>query len=257
MDKKPIIIFENAEIKQGDKTILSNISFQIFEGEMVYLIGKTASGKSSLLKTIYCDLPFTEGYAVVADYHLPTIKRKDIPYLRRDLGIVFQDFQLLTDRSVYQNLLFTLKAIDWDDAQKIEARIIEVLEKVGLASSIHKMPYQLSGGEQQRVAIARALLNNPQIIIADEPTGNLDPDASNSIMKILQEISQQGTAVFMATHNYTLIEKFPGRVLCCMNGKMHEMVENSEDISNSETLDHIKEDHSDINELNLNETSNF
>lgn len=256
MDEKPVIIFENAAIKQGDKTILSDVSFQIFEGDMVYLIGKTASGKSSLLKTIYCDLPLTNGYALVADYHLPTIKRKEIPYLRRELGIVFQDFQLLTDRSVYQNLLFTLKAIDWNDSQKIDARIIEVLEKVGLASSVNKKPYQLSGGEQQRVAIARALLNNPKVIIADEPTGNLDPDASNSIMKILQEISQQGTAVFMATHNYILIEKFPGRVFCCMNGKMHEMRENYEEMSNNETLNQLNNEDSEIDESYIKDNFN-
>ncbi|MDD4847596.1 MAG: ATP-binding cassette domain-containing protein [Bacteroidales bacterium] len=248
MDKKPIINFENAVIAQGDKTILCGVSFQIFEGEMVYLIGKTASGKSSLLKTIYCDLPLADGFASVADYDLASIRRKEIPYLRRELGIVFQDFQLLTDRTVYDNLLFTLKAIDWDDKEKMEQRILEVLQKVGLSESIHKMPHQLSGGEQQRVAIARALLNEPQILIADEPTGNLDPDASTAIMKILQEISQQGTAVFMATHNYNLIESFPGRVLCCLNGKMHEMFEETE--SSSNTTPFSETPYSETTELN-------
>lgn len=228
MDKKPIIIFENAKIAQGERTILADVSFKIFEGEMVYLTGKTATGKSSLLKTIYGDLPLSSGLATVADYPLSSIRRKDIPYLRRKLGIVFQDFQLLTDRSVYDNLLFTLKAIDWDDTQKMDQRIIEVLDKVGLSDSIRKMPHQLSGGEQQRVAIARALLNDPQIIIADEPTGNLDPETTNSIMTILQEISRHGTAVFIATHNYNLIDAFPGRVLYCLNGKMHEMTEGTE-----------------------------
>lgn len=229
METDPIISFNHCEICQGDKVILSDVSFKIFQGEMVYLIGHTASGKSSLLKTIYCDLPLKSGTAKVADFQIENIKRKDIPYLRRELGIVFQDFQLLTDRNVYDNLLFTLKATDWDDKKEMDQRIIEVLEKVGLSSCIKKMPNQLSGGEQQRVTIARALLNNPEIIIADEPTGNLDPEASSIVMDIFSEISKNGTAVLMATHNYVLIEKFPGRVLCCQNGKMHEMVEYQEE----------------------------
>lgn len=228
MDKKPVIIFDKVRIIQGERTILSDVSFEIYEGELVYLAGKTATGKSSLLKTIYGDLPLSDGSAMVADYSLQSIKRKEIPYLRRRLGIIFQDFQLLTDRSVFDNLLFTLKATEWDDDQKMEQRILEVLNKVGISESIHKMPHQLSGGEQQRVAIARALLNDPQIIIADEPTGNLDPETSNTIISILHEISLHGTAVVIATHNYTFIDSFPGRVLYCLNGKMHEMLEEVE-----------------------------
>lgn len=237
MDKKLIIAFENATICHGENIILSDVSFQIYQGEMVYLIGQTASGKSSLLKTIYGDLPLTIGTAKVSDYRLESLKRKEIPYLRRELGIVFQDFQLLTDRNVYNNLLFTLKATDWDDKHEIDKRILEVLEKVNLSNSVHKMPNQLSGGEQQRVAIARALLNEPQIIIADEPTGNLDPEASATVMTLFKDICKNGTAVFMATHNYTLIEKFPGRVLCCQKGKMHEMFEETDDTTTTSSFD--------------------
>lgn len=257
MNINPIITFANAEICQGEKVVLSEVSFSIHQGEMVYLIGHTASGKSSLLKTIYCDLPLKSGTAIVADYHLESIKRNEIPYLRRELGIVFQDFQLLTDRNVYDNLLFALKATDWDDKTEIEKRIFEVLEKVGLAESVYKMPNQLSGGEQQRVTIARALLNDPQIVIADEPTGNLDPEASATVMTIFKEIIKNGTAVFMATHNYTLIENFPGRVLCCQQGKMHEMFEEQQDIPETFKKSSDFEPYSESAEHELNNESHL
>jgi len=215
-----IIQLENLTVYQKDILILSDLNISIEKGEFVYLIGKTGTGKSSLLKTLYADLPVIEGNAMVADYDLKTIKKKEIPYLRRKLGIVFQDFQLLIDRSIKENLVFVLKATGWKDKNAMEERIQEVLDKVGLGTKGFKMPHQLSGGEQQRVSIARALLNDPEIILADEPTGNLDPETSEGIINLLIDISKNGRAVLMATHDFMMIDKFPSRTLRCENGKV-------------------------------------
>lgn len=217
-----IIELENLTVYQRNIMILTDVNITIEKGEFVYLIGKTGTGKSSLLKTLYADLPVTEGSAIVADYQLKGIKKKDIPYLRRKLGIVFQDFQLLIDRSVSENLKFVLKATGWKDKVLIDERINEVLDKVGLSTKGFKMPHQLSGGEQQRVSIARALLNDPELILADEPTGNLDPETSEGIIKLLKDISENGRAVLMATHDFMMIEKYPSRTLRCESGKVLE-----------------------------------
>ncbi|GAB1405894.1 MAG: ATP-binding cassette domain-containing protein [Lentimicrobiaceae bacterium] len=220
MQNTRTIFLENLNIYQRNILILSSVNLQINKGEFVYLIGKTGTGKSSLLKTLYAELPVVEGEAEVVGYDIKNIRRRDIPFLRRKLGIVFQDFQLLSDRSVHNNLLFVLKATGWEDKNAINERIRDVLEKVGLGTKGFKMPHQLSGGEQQRVAIARALLNDPELILADEPTGNLDPETSEGIMSLLFNISQAGRAVLMATHNYALIEKFPSRIVKCEGGKV-------------------------------------
>ena len=215
MSENSIIELRNANIYQRDKIVLSDVNFSIGKGEFVYLIGRTGSGKSSLLKTLYAELPTHDGTVYVAGYDLSNIKRKEIPFLRRKLGIVFQDFQLLDDRNVEANLEFVLQAIGWYDKNQISIRIDEVLDKVGLKDKRKNMPYNLSGGERQGVAIARALLNNPDIIIADEPTGNLDPETALDVLKMLMRISDSGTAVLMATHNYGLIQKYPGRIIKC------------------------------------------
>lgn len=220
MQNERTIYLNELNVYQRNILILSSVNLQINKGEFVYLIGKTGTGKSSLLKTLYAELPVTEGEAEVVGYNIKTIRRRDIPFLRRKLGIVFQDFQLLSDRSVHNNLLFVLKATGWDDKQAINERIKDVLEKVGLGTKGFKMPHQLSGGEQQRVSIARALLNDPELILADEPTGNLDPETSEGIMSLLFNISASGRAVLMATHNYALIEKFPSRILKCEGGRV-------------------------------------
>ena len=212
-----IIELVNATIYQRDNIILSDVTFSIGKGEFVYLIGKTGSGKSSLLRTLYAELPADEGIVNVAGFDLTDISRKEIPYLRRKLGIVFQDFQLLDDRNVEANLEFVLRATGWYDDEQISNRIDEVLEKVGLRDKRHSMPYNLSGGERQGVAIARALLNDPDVILADEPTGNLDPETTLDVLKMLLKIADSGTAVLMATHNYGLIQKYPGRILKCEN----------------------------------------
>lgn len=213
-----IIKFENATITQKDTPILSNVNIEICKGEFVYLLGKTGSGKSSLLKTLYADVPLLKGKGEVADFDLTQLKRKQIPFLRRKLGIVFQDFQLLSDRNVHENLIFVMKATGWKDTAKINERVKDVLKKVGLESKEFKMPYELSGGEQQRISIARALINEPEIILADEPTGNLDPDTSEEIMKLLLDISKSGRSVLFATHDLLLYSKFPSRTLMCENG---------------------------------------
>ncbi|NVO19366.1 MAG: ATP-binding cassette domain-containing protein [Bacteroidetes bacterium] len=224
MGLEPIIHISNASVFQKNVLILSNVNLNIDKGEFVYLIGKTGSGKSSLLKTLYSELQLVEGEIEVAGYNLKDIKTKDIPYLRRKLGIVFQDFQLLNDRSVNDNLLFVMKATGWKDSDAMRHRMNEVLDKVGLITKGFKMPHELSGGEQQRVCIARALINDPELILADEPTGNLDPETSEGIMQLLIDISRTGRAVFMATHNYSVIKKFPSRTVKCEMGKVLEVI---------------------------------
>lgn len=220
-----IIELDKVPVFQKNILVLSNVSFRIEKGEFVYLIGKTGSGKSSLLKILYGDLPLIEGTGKVVDFQLNKLRNKDIPYLRRKIGIVFQDFQLLTDRSINDNLIFAMKATGWKDKQAMQNRINDVLSKVGLGTKGFKMPHQISGGEQQRVVIARALINDPEIILADEPTGNLDPDTSQGIIKLLFDISKSGRAVLMATHDYSLIEKFPSRILKCEHGRVIDQIE--------------------------------
>ncbi|MBQ21038.1 MAG: phosphonate ABC transporter ATP-binding protein [Flavobacteriales bacterium] len=222
-----IISIENAKIFQKQSLILQDISIQINKGEFVYLIGKTGSGKSSLLKTLYGDLPLKEGTASVCDFDLTKLKKSQIPFLRRKLGIVFQDFQLLSDRSIHDNLNFVLKATGWKDKQKMNERIEEVLKSVSLTNKGFKFPHELSGGEQQRVVIARALLNEPDLILADEPTGNLDPETSEEIIKLLFEISKKGKAILMATHDYQLMQKFPSRTIKCENSTISDSSPNS------------------------------
>lgn len=214
MAKRPVVItLRNATIQRDSRKILINLNLCIHKGEFVYLVGRVGSGKSTLIKTLNAELPLQEGEGRVTDFDLRTIQHKQIPYLRRRMGVVFQDFQLLTDRSVHDNLEFVLRATDWNSATDINQRIREVLQKVGLNDKEFKMPHELSGGEQQRVVIARALLNLPDIILADEPTGNLDPATSEQIMRILTGFTTNGESVLMATHNYELIKKFPARIL--------------------------------------------
>ncbi len=222
LEKKDVIRLEKVSVFQDRNLILNDVNLEITSGEFVYLIGKTGSGKSSLLKLLYGDIPAVDGSATVAGYDLRKIRRRDIPMLRRKLGIVFQDFQLLTDRSVNDNLSFVMKATGWTDQGNMQRRMQEVLESVGLGGQGRKMPHQLSGGEQQRVSIARALINHPEIILADEPTGNLDPNTSEDIIQILIDISKTGTAVFMATHDYSLFRRFPCRTLKCDEGRVIE-----------------------------------
>lgn len=210
-----IVKYKNVEILRKELIVLKKVSFELHEGEFVYLLGKVGSGKSSLLKSMYAEIPITEGEASALDYNLIDIKRKQIPFLRREIGIVFQDFQLLTDRSVYDNLRFVLEATGWKNETEIDERIEKVLKEMGMANKSYKMPHELSGGEQQRIVIARALLNSPKLILADEPTGNLDPDTGEQIVKQLHRIAQEGTAVIMATHNLNFVEKYPGRIIKC------------------------------------------
>lgn len=224
MISSSVIKLESVDVYQQKHLVLRNVNLQINPGEFVFLIGQTGSGKSSLLKIIYGDLHIANGYGQVADFDLKKLTDKDVPFLRRKLGIVFQDFQLLTDRTIEQNLEFVLKATGWKDKRLISERILDVLEKVGLRSKVKKMPHELSGGEQQRVVIARALLNDPEIILADEPTGNLDPDTSEEIVTLLKQISLAGTAVLMASHDYHIIRTFPSRIIKCEGGIVHEDV---------------------------------
>lgn len=230
------IYFNNASIGYDyQNPILTNVSFSVSEGELVYLIGKTAAGKSSLLKTMDAEIPLLDGEGMIADYDLNKIKRTKIPYLRRKVSVVFQDFQLLSDRNVYENLSFVLKATGWTKTSQIQARISEVLKQVGMETKETSMIQQLAGGEQQRVAIARALLNDPQIILADEPTGNLDPETSEEIFQLFHEIAKSGCSIFLVTHNVQMTEKFPARVLQCANGTITESF-NSEAPIDFETL---------------------
>ena len=212
-----VIDYRDVELHRQDLIALKHVNLSVGEGEFVYLIGKVGSGKSSLLKSIYADIPIASGEARVLDYDLNTIKRKEIPYLRREIGIVFQDFQLLTDRSAYSTLRLAPEATGWKDKAEIEKRIEEVLRGVGMLNKSYKNPHELSGGEQQRIVIARALLNHPRIVLADEPTGNLDPATGEAIVSRLHEIARQGTSVIMATHNLALVEQFPARVITCEN----------------------------------------
>lgn len=215
-----VVSVKGATIFQDNSTILGDVTFDIQKGELVYLVGRTGSGKSSLLKTLYADLALHMGDATVAGFQVRDMKSSQVPLLRRKLGIIFQDFQLFNDRTVAENMMFVLKATGWTDNVKMRSRLSDVLMQVGLGSVEKKMPHQLSGGEQQRVVIARAMLNEPMILFADEPTGNLDPEVSHGIMKIFHQINNSGTAILMATHSYGLIRKFPGRVLKCENGKV-------------------------------------
>jgi cell division transport system ATP-binding protein len=217
---KPVLQVMQATIFQGETPVLSDVNFSVEQHEFVFLIGRTGSGKSSLLKTLYADLKLQSGLAEIVGYSLTKIKNSEVPFLRRKIGIIFQDFQLFGDRTVWENLLFVLKATGWTDPVKIKERISEVLIQVGLTDSLQKMPHQLSGGEQQRVVIARALLNEPSILLADEPTGNLDPDVADGIFRLFQDINKKGTAILMATHNHELLRKFPYRVLKCEKGRL-------------------------------------
>jgi cell division transport system ATP-binding protein len=223
MAEEIVIQLKNVNIYQGGALILNDVNLDVKRGEFVYLVGKTGTGKSSLLKTMYGELPLKEGSGTVVGHDLKSLTWKTIPFLRRDLGVVFQDFQLLTDRNVKENLRFVLKATGWKDENMMEAKINDVLEKVGLKSKGFKMPFEMSGGEQQRVDIARALLNSPKLLLADEPTGNLDPETSDEIMALLMSISKDyGMAVIMATHDYIVINKFPARILRTEKGKVYD-----------------------------------
>lgn len=222
MDEELIVNIENAKIVNNKITILNEVNLKLKKGEFVYLIGKTGSGKSSLLKTLYGELKMNTGTGEVCGFDLMKLKRKEIPYLRRKLGIVFQDFELLMDRSVYENLKFVLNATGWKDKKKINKRISDVLDHVELGTKGYKMPHELSGGEQQRVVISRALLNDPELILADEPTGNLDPETSINILALLQRIAKEGTTILMATHDYTVMERFPSRTLRCVDQRLKE-----------------------------------
>jgi len=218
---EPIVSIREANIYQGDSQVLGSVNLEVHRGEFVYLVGKTGTGKSSLLKTLYGELPLREGEAMVAGFDLRKLTWKNVPFLRRTIGVVFQDFQLLTDRNVNDNLKFVLRAIGWKDEKLMNEKIADVLDKVGLKSKGFKMPYEMSGGEQQRIDIARALLNSPKLILADEPTGNLDPETSDEIMQLLFSISRDyGTAIMMATHDYMVIRKFPARMVRTESGRV-------------------------------------
>ena len=221
----PILQLKDVSIFQGESLVLSNVNVEINKGDFVYLIGKTGTGKSSFMKTLYGDLPLTEGEGHIVDFDLKNLKEKDIPFLRRKLGVVFQDFKLLSDRTINNNLLFVLKATGWKDKNKMNTRVEEVLSKVDMKTKGFKFPHELSGGEQQRVAIARALLNDPDFILADEPTGNLDPQTSIEVMEVLQDINKNGNTILMATHDYALLLKYPSKTLKCDENQVYEVVQ--------------------------------
>ena len=222
---QPVLSLKNVTITQGGKIILSNVNLEVNHGEFIYIIGKTGSGKSSFMKALYADLPLAEGEGTIVNFDLVSLKEDDIPFLRRKIGFVFQDFKLLPDRTVKDNLLFVLKATGWKDNAEMQNKIDEVLDKVSMKEFINKMPHQLSGGEQQRVAIARALLNDPEFILADEPTGNLDPQTSIEVLDVLRKINATGKTVIMATHDYALLMKFPSKTLKCEDMKLFEVVQ--------------------------------
>ncbi|SHG35939.1 cell division transport system ATP-binding protein [Flavobacterium fluvii] len=222
---KTVLSLKNVTISQGGKVILSNVNLDVNHGEFIYIIGKTGTGKSSFMKALYAELPLTEGEGKIVDFDLATLKEDDIPFLRRKIGFVFQDLKLLPDRSVKDNLLFVLKATGWTEKEEIQHKIDEVLDKVGMKSYVDQMPHQLSGGEQQRIAIARALLNDPEFILADEPTGNLDPQTSIEVLDVLKKINETGKTVIMATHDYAMLMKFPSKTLKCEDAKIFEVVQ--------------------------------
>ena len=231
-----IISFRNAEIVNGENTVIYGLDMDVYRGDFVYIIGRVGSGKTSIIRTIIAENPLYSGDGTACGYDLRTIREKDIPYLRRKMGVVFQDFQLLMDRSVEDNLTFVLKATGWKDRERISERISEVLEAVGMSSKAHKMPHQLSGGEQQRIAIARSLLNSPEAIIADEPTGNLDPDTAEGIMQLLTGINRdRGTAVVMVTHNKAIVEKYHGRVFVCADEACREQLPQEPEVQQETT----------------------
>ena len=225
MMKSEIIVFNEVSLKISETNIIENLNFSISSGDFTYLIGKTGSGKSSIIRSIYCDIPIQSGNCVIDGIEIDKIKKNQIPFLRRKIGIIFQDFKLLSDRSVHKNLEFVLKATEWKDKLKIDERISEVLNQVGMIDIKDRFPHQLSGGEQQRVSIARAILNKPNLILADEPTGNLDPATSKEIMNLLLEINNQGNTILMATHDYDMISKFPNRTLRIEDGKLFTLSE--------------------------------
>ncbi|GMN10835.1 ATP-binding cassette domain-containing protein [Croceitalea sp. MTPC9] len=220
-----ILKLQDVAIFQNENLILNNITLEVKKGDFVYVIGKTGSGKSSFMKTLYGDLPLKQGYGSIVDFNLKSLEEKQIPFLRRKLGIVFQDFKLLSDRNINNNLKFVLKATGWTDTSKMDAKIEEVLDKVGMKTKGFKFPHELSGGEQQRIAIARALLNDPELILADEPTGNLDPQTSVEVMRVLQEINESGRTIIMATHDYALILKYPHKTIKCDGSRMFEVIQ--------------------------------
>ncbi|MGY0393085.1 cell division ATP-binding protein FtsE [Bizionia sp. KMM 8389] len=220
-----VLHLKDASIFQGENLILSDVNVEVNKGDFVYLIGKTGTGKSSFMKTLYGDLPLSKGEGSIVDFDLRALKEKEIPYLRRKLGVVFQDFKLLTDRTVNENLLFVLKATGWKDKKEMTTRIDNVLDKVGMKTKGFKFPHELSGGEQQRVAIARALLNDPELILADEPTGNLDPQTSVEVMEVLRDINKNGNTILMATHDYALLLKYPSKTLKCDDNQIYEVVQ--------------------------------
>jgi len=231
-----IIKFRNANISNGNLTVIEGLNLEIHTGEWVYLTGKVGSGKTSIIRAIIGETPLESGEGFVGRFNLATLKKKQTPLLRRTLGIVFQDFQLLMDRSIEDNLRFTLKATEWKDSKRIDARIAAVLKAVGISSKAHKMPHQLSGGEQQRAAIARAILNNPQVILADEPTGNLDEETARGIMELLRKINSRGTAVIMVTHNMALVRQYPAKVLVCENNICREADDIFPEAGNEKTV---------------------
>lgn len=223
MVKEQIVNYSNVQLNREENIILRNVHLTLNRGDFLYIIGKVGSGKSTLMKSMYAELPIEDGSARIFDYELSSIKQRHVPFLRRKIGIVFQDFQLLIDRTVEKNLEFVLRATDWKNKREIKDRINEVLILVGMQNKTYKMPHELSGGEQQRVVIARALLNSPALILADEPTGNLDPETGSQIVSLLQEISNRGTAVIMSTHNYSIVQTFPGKIMRCENMNLVSM----------------------------------
>ena len=226
-----LIHFKDADILNGESVVLYGLNMDVQPGDFVYIVGKVGSGKTSIIRTITAENKLLKGEGEACGYNLRTIRERDIPFLRRSVGVIFQDFQLLTDRSVEANLEFVLRATGWKDRERIDARISEVLDSVGMSTKAHKMPHQLSGGEQQRIAIARALLNKPKAILADEPTGNLDGETADEILQLLMDLNQEGTAIVMVTHNRAIFEKYPGRVFSCQNERCQEVIDEGIDVT--------------------------